>query len=179
MKTAEEKIALLEAEISIMKKQIERLKEIEQYTYRLKSEFEEFKNVTTKEKKRISDYANESLLSRMIPQMSNFERALKYMQMGEQSKEVQMIVKGVEMIYQSLENTLEDAGMKRIHVKIGEPFNPFEHDIAAKIPSGEYPEHTVLQVVEEGYSYNGKILKPAVVNVSVEPETDNESEVKE
>ncbi len=176
MKTAEEKIAFLEAEICVMKNQIDKLKEIEQYAYKLRSEFEEFKNITGKEKKRISEYANESLLSKMMPQMSNFERALKYMKMGEQSKEVQMIVKGVEMIYQSLESTLEDEGLKRIHVKIGEPFNPFEHDIASKIPSGEFPEHTVVSVVEEGYSYKGKVLKPAVVNVSVEPVQENPAE---
>jgi len=180
VKTADEKITVLESDMQTLNEDIERLKEIEKYTYKLKSEFEEFKKIALKEKKRAADYAIESLLGKLIPQMSNFERALKYMKMGEnRSKEVIMIVKGVEMIYQSLETSLEDEGLKRIQVKIGELFNPFENDIAHQIESDKYSEHKVIEVVEEGYKYKDKILKPAMVNVSVLPKVIDKSKVDE
>ena len=168
MKSAIEKVQNLQEEIRIRESEIIRLKEIEQYAYKLKSDFEHFKQIVQKDKQRIYNNATIDFLEKMIPLLENFERALKFMNIDNPSKETAMLVKGVQMIYQSFLITLQNEGLEEIRVTIGSQYDPFEQEIAEQIPDSSHEEHTVLDVVENGYKYNKTILKPARVKVSVE-----------
>jgi molecular chaperone GrpE len=52
----------------------------------------------------------------------------------------------------------------------GLPFNPEFHEAMATQPSAEYPPGTVVAVVQKGYVLNGRLLRPARVLVSREPD---------
>jgi len=86
-----------------------------------------------------------------------------------------MIIKGVQMIYQSFINTLESEGLRKIDATPGEKYDPFEQEIADKVPSADKEEHTILEVVENGYKFNEKVLKPVRVKVTVLPGEDDSS----
>ena len=167
MKTAIEKVQNLQEEKNFLNTEIKRLKEIEQYAYKLKSDFEHFKQIVQKDKQRIYENAAIDFLDKMIPVLTNFERALKFMNLENPSKETAMIIKGVQMIYQSFMMTLQNDGLEEIRVTPGMQYDPFEQEIAEQVADDTQEEHTVLEVVEKGYKYKKTVLKPARVKVTV------------
>lgn len=98
---------------------------------------------------------------KLIPVLDDFERALN------QGEKRDAFYEGVKMIYKKLLNVLEKEGLTKIHV--GEKFDPFEHEAVERVETEDVEEYTVLEVVESGYKFHGKVLKPAKVKVAVKP----------
>jgi len=171
LQTAAQKIEQLENEIGGLISEVQRLKEIEQYARRLKIDFEEYKQLSHKERDRMVRLANEGIMGSLIPVISNFERALKFMRVENPSKEMQMMTKGVEMIFQSLKATLENEGLEEIPTRVGELFDPFAHEVVDKVQDVSLPENAIVEVVEAGYRFQKKVLKPSRVTVAVHPST--------
>ncbi|MGO3344404.1 MAG: nucleotide exchange factor GrpE [Marinomonas sp.] len=48
----------------------------------------------------------------------------------------------------------------------GEPFNPELHQAITMVPNPELEPNTVMDVVQKGYTLNGRLLRPAMVVVS-------------
>jgi molecular chaperone GrpE len=159
----------MQEDVQILERENKRLKEIEEYAYKLKADFEHFKQIAQKDKKRAYDNATTDLLDKMIPLLTNFERAMMYMKVDDANKETQMIIKGIQMIYQSFIMTLEAEGLTEIKCTVGSLYDPFEQEISEQIEDDSYDEHTLLSVVEKGYKYKQTILKPARVKISVKP----------
>jgi molecular chaperone GrpE len=70
----------------------------------------------------------------------------------------------VEPIASTLLNVLEKEGLARIDPK-GEPFDPAVADAVVHEP-GEGGEHIVSEVMRAGYSWQGRVLRPAMVKVT-------------
>lgn len=51
----------------------------------------------------------------------------------------------------------------------GGKFDPFEHEAFEKVETEEHEEYSVLEVVEKGYRFHKKVIKPAKVKVAVRP----------
>ncbi|HIP92002.1 MAG TPA: nucleotide exchange factor GrpE [Thermotoga sp.] len=148
----------LEAKVEELEK---RLKEMEEYAKRLKAEYENFREEVAREKQEIIKNASEYIVSKLIPILDDFERALKH------AKNDETFVKGVEIIYKRLMNILENEGLSRI--EIGEKFNPFEHEAVEKIETEDVEEYTILEKIENGYKFHGRVIKPAKVKVAIKP----------
>jgi len=82
-----------------------------------------------------------------------------------------MMTKGVEMIFQSLKATLENEGLEEIPTRVGELFDPFAHEVVDKVQDVSLPENAIVEVVEAGYRFQKKVLKPSRVTVAVHPST--------
>jgi molecular chaperone GrpE len=167
LKTAIEKVQNLQEENKFLITEIKRLKEIEQYAYKMKSDFEHYKQIVQKDKQRIYENAAIDFLDKMIPVLTNFERALKFMNVENPTKETAMIIKGVQMIYQSFIMTLQNDGLEEISVTSGMQYDPFEQEIAEQVVDDSHEEHTVVEVVEKGYKYKKTVLKPVRVKVTI------------
>ncbi|MFP4460898.1 MAG: nucleotide exchange factor GrpE [Thermotogota bacterium] len=176
MKTAIEKVQNLQEEKKILITEIERLKEIEQYAYKLKSDFEHYKQIVQKDKQRIYENATIDFLDKMIPVLTNFERALSFMNVENPSKETAMIIKGVQMIYQSFMMTLQNDGLEEIVVTPGMQYDPFKQEIAEQVVDHSYEEHTILEIVEKGYKYKKTVLKPAKVKITIKESEEKKEE---
>lgn len=167
LKSSIEKIQNLQEDLLLLENDNKRLKEIEEYAFKLKADFEHFKQIAQKDKKRAYDNATIDLFDKMIPVLTNFERAMMYMKIDNANKETQMIVKGIQMIYQSFIMTLESEGLTEIKCTPGTVYDPFEQEISEQIEDDSCEEHTVLEVVEKGFKFKQTVLKPARVKVSV------------
>jgi molecular chaperone GrpE len=75
--------------------------------------------------------------------------------------------KGTEATLQLLVKTLEKAGLVEID-PLGEPFNPDLHEAMAMQPSPQHVPNSIVQVVQKGYTLNGRLLRPARVIVAKE-----------
>lgn len=70
----------------------------------------------------------------------------------------------VEPIASALLGALEKEGLVRID-PIGEPFDPTIADAVVHEP-GDGGEHIVAEVMRAGYSWQGRVLRPAMVKVT-------------
>ena len=106
-------------------------------------------------------YANASLLKKLLPIVDDFERSVESVS-GEQRENP--FVQGVEMIRNKLAKLLEEEGVERIEA-LGKLFDVEMHEALMRQPSDE-PENTILQELEPGYTYKGKVLRHTKVIVS-------------
>jgi molecular chaperone GrpE len=164
-KKTQSKIKELERTIQDQKKMIEDLKKSLAW---LRSDYENYKNISKREMQRVVASANEHLISKLLAWIDNFERALDHL------KEVDKdAYKGFSMIFKSMIKIFEDEGLTQVNPK-GKKFDVFEHEAVGKEETDEAEEWTILDVVSNGYKLRGKLIKPAKVIVAVKPKEKEE-----
>ena len=104
------------------------------------------------------------VLGRVLPVIDNFERALKA-PTDAVSDDVHSFIEGYEMIYKQLMDVLEKEGVTKIDA-VGKPFDPNYHQAVMRVPSDEYDDDIVVEVLQEGYLLGEKTLRPAMVKVA-------------
>jgi molecular chaperone GrpE len=136
--------------------------EFENYRRRRDREFEEFVRS-----------ANEGLISRLLPVLENFERALNH---GESGENFEAYRRGVDMIVGQFRDALKREGLEAVE-SVGLPFDPNLHDALMQAPSEAYEAGLVCEEVERAYRLGGRVIRHAKVIVSAgpaEPKKDGE-----
>ena len=127
---------------------------------RLYSEFENFRRRTAKEKLELIQNANERLVNAFLPIIDDFERAEKAFN-GSESKEME----GFLLIYTKFKKILDTAGIKVMEAK-GKAFDPDLHEAITQVPAPDNKSKgKVIEVVEQGYLLNDKVIRFAKVVV--------------
>ena len=142
----------------------EKAAKFEQQFVRLQADFANYKKRTASEKLQISEVVKMDVLGRILPVIDNFERALKA-PTDAVSDDVHSFVEGYEMIYKQLMAVLEKEGVTKIEA-VGKPFDPNYHQAVMRVPSDEYDDDIVVEVLQEGYLLGEKTLRPAMVKVA-------------
>ncbi len=114
------------------------------------------------ETNRLLKYSNESLITELLPVIDNFERALN---VDAISNDVESYQKGMTMIYNSLKNILEKFEVKEIEA-IDKEFDPSYHQAVMQEEKEGTKENIVIEVLQKGYTYKDKVIRPAMVKVS-------------
>jgi len=158
----------LKAELEDMRRQLEEQKEQAQNYFnqlaRMKADFENLRRRSQKEKDEIVEYASEQLVKLLLPVLDNFERAL-----ADESGDFGKFKEGVKMIYDQIYEILSKEGLKPIPAK-GEEFDPEKHEAVMSEKSPECPDNTVLEELRKGYTFKGKVIRPAMVKVAKSPD---------
>ncbi|MBL7057092.1 nucleotide exchange factor GrpE [Candidatus Woesearchaeota archaeon] len=125
---------------------------------RVQAEFENYKKRTEAECTEFKKYAETDLIKSFLPVLDNFELAL-------QNKKAQdEFVKGMELIYSQLFESLEQRGLKVIKAE-GEKFDPYKHEALLTEKSTKEP-NMVLQELQKGYMVCDKVIRHTKVKVS-------------
>lgn len=132
-------------------------------TLRVQADFDNFRRRTQKEKEELAQYATSKLVTELLPVLDNFERALSTSPAGADSE---AFIKGVNMIFRQLDGVLKSEGLTAMET-VGQPFNPEYHQAIMQVESEEHEEGIVTEEVQKGYLLKGKILRPAMVKVSM------------
>ncbi len=114
------------------------------------------------ETSRLLKYCNESLILEILPIIDNFERALSVTSDNEDTINYQ---KGILMIYNSLINVLNKYEVKEIEA-LGCEFDPSYHQAVMTEEKEGTKENIVLEVMQKGYTYKDKVIRPVMVKVS-------------
>lgn len=157
-------------EENLVEKLSKEKEELLKHLKELKAQFENFKKDSLKEREMILRNANEYLLAKLIPVLDDMERAFS---IAQEVGSYEDFYKGMKMIHRKLWKILNDEGFFKIEV--GQKFDPFEHEAVEKVETREKEEYDILEVVENGYKYHTKVLKPAKVKVAVKPARGEES----
>ncbi|MFJ1321566.1 nucleotide exchange factor GrpE [Capnocytophaga canis] len=128
---------------------------------RLFAEFENYKKRTTRERVELFKTAGQDILSSMLPVIDDFDRALVEISKSEDKN----MLKGVELIYNKLINTLKSKGLEKVEVAPNDVFDSEIHDAITQIPAlTEDMKGKIIDVVEKGYKLGDKIIRyPKVV----------------
>lgn len=114
------------------------------------------------ETNRLLKYSNESLITELLPVIDNFERALS---VDAKTTDIESYQKGMTMIYNSLKNILEKFEVKEIEA-IDKEFDPSYHQAVMQEEKEGTKENIVIEVLQKGYTYKDKVIRPAMVKVS-------------
>ena len=113
---------------------------------------------------RMLKFCNEDLIKQILPIMDNFERAIK-LDDNNLDDEVSKFLEGFKMIYCNMQNVMENFEVKPID-GANKPFDPTYHNaIMVEQKEGVEPG-VVLEVLQKGYIYKDKVIRPAMVKVS-------------
>ena len=134
---------------------------------RLTADFDNFRKRAAREREEVRRATYESLLSRLIPVLDNFEMAIAAAEQPQAN--VETIRAGVLMIHQQLRSAFVDAGLEELNAQ-GQPFDPSLHEAVSQQESTEVPEGTVLHQLRKGYRLRDRLLRPASVVVAKKPE---------
>lgn len=119
-------------------------------------------NSQKEEARRLEDvikYANAGLIKELITVLDSFDLAISVMEKDGKGE------KGIYMIKSQLEDTLKRAGVEKINVAAGNPFDANFQEAVAEAESDQ-PSNTIVDVVEQGYTLNGRVIRPARVRIA-------------
>lgn len=105
-------------------------------------------------------FALERFAGELLAVVDNLERALAAIPEGEAVHR-----EGVDLTLKSLLTTLEKQGVSLINPQ-GEAFNPEHHQAIAMLDAPGAAPNSVIDVMQKGYSLNGRLLRPAMVAVA-------------
>lgn len=129
---------------------------------RLNAEYQNYRKRVEKEKNDIFKYGSEKLFVEMLPIMDNFERALSA---SEQENIESKVLDGIKMIKKSLDELFDRNGVKKIDA-MGMPFDPIKHHAVMTVESEDENNDHVIEVFQDGYALNDKVIRPSMVKVS-------------
>ncbi|MEK7584987.1 MAG: nucleotide exchange factor GrpE [Patescibacteria group bacterium] len=165
----------LESAVVKLKKVREELKQCQQekqeylaMAQRLKADYLNFRRETEANQGEKIKFANELLLRELLELVDSFELAFANKVAWQAVDENWRV--GVEYIYTKLLNTLKQFGLSEIAATDDhEPFDPLKH-YALELVETDQPEliNRVVEVVQKGYSLNGRVVRPAKVKVGAE-----------
>ncbi len=128
---------------------------------RLFAEFENYKKRTSKERLELFKTASQDVIQSMLPVIDDFDRGLKEIEKSEDKG----LIKGVELIYNKLKETLKSKGLSEVEVAAGDAFNADDHEAITQIPApNEDLKGKIVDVIEKGYKLGDKVIRfPKVV----------------
>lgn len=155
-------IEALQQEIESLRKNAE---ETQNSYLRVMADFDNYRKRQREETARLSDYAREQLLLKLLPIVDNFDRSV---QAAEAEHSYESLVEGVSLTLRQIHEMLVKEGLEPIEA-VGQEFNPELHEALMRVETDEYPENTITDELEKGYTLNGRVIRPSRVMVAASP----------
>ena len=153
----------LEAELTALRSEYEGLRS---QSMRIAADFDNFRKRQSRDQQDQRLQITCSTLSEILPVVDNFERARQ--QLDPQHEEAQGLHRSYQGLYKQLVDVFKQLGVSPMRVE-GEPFDPSLHEAVLREPNEEYPEDVVIAELQRGYHLDGRVLRHALVKVSMGP----------
>ena len=149
-----------------LKKCEEELKACEDKYLRMHAEFENIKKRMEREKEQSVAYAQEQFARDLLPVMDALELALASIPTAEEGADEHLakLREGVQLTLDQFIKTFEKHHIKVIDIDEG--FDPNFHDAVMQVESDEHESGEIVQVLQKGYKYKDRLLRPTMVSVA-------------
>ena len=151
----------------------EKIKELEDKLLRNIAEMDNIRKRSEKERTEAYKIGASIFIKEMLPIIDNLQRALNSFSEDENS-DPKIFVEGTDAILRDFKSLLEKTGVETINPE-GEKFDPNFHEAMFEIPSDEGKPGTIIQVIEQGYILEKRLLRPAKVGVSAKKNEESEN----
>jgi molecular chaperone GrpE len=131
---------------------------------RRQADFENYRKRVEKERHQDRHRGVETLVEHLLQVLDGFDRAIA----ADSEPAYAEYRKGFELIRKQLWDTLAKQGLERID-SVGKQFDPHLHHAIERVETSEQAEGSVLEELQPGYVFHGRVLRPAMVRVAAEP----------
>ena len=133
---------------------------------RIAADFDNFRKRQTRDQDDLKIQLTCTTLSEVLPIVDNFERARQ--QLNPEGEEAQALHRSYQGLYKQLVEVLKNLGVAPMRV-VDQAFDPSLHEAVMREPSDEKAEDIVIEELQRGYHLNGRVLRHALVKVSMGP----------
>ena len=162
-----------DARLEQLEKEHETLKS--QYL-RISADFDNFRKRQSRDQDDLKIQLVSKALTAILPIVDNFERARQ--QLKPESEEAQTLHRSYQGLYKQLVEVLKQQGVSPMRV-VAQQFDPKLHEAVLREPSQEFNEDIITEELQRGYHLEGKVLRHALVKVSMGPGQQNSQESEE
>lgn len=134
---------------------------------RTTADFDNFKKRAARERTEAVQFANSTLLQKLLPVLDSFEMALAATQTAKDAQSASL-QKGIAMVQSQLKGILNEAGLEEIDAT-GKVFDPAQHEAVSQQDTTDVPDGSVVQQIRKGYKLRERLLRPAAVVVARKP----------
>ncbi|AVD37702.1 nucleotide exchange factor GrpE [Clostridioides difficile] len=136
------------------------LDELNDKYQRLQAEYANYRRRTQQEKETIGVFANEKIITELIPVIDSMERALDACEDKEDT-----MYKGISLVHKQLIDTLVKFGVEEIEAESKE-FDPNLHLAVMQESVDGIEANQIVMVLQKGYKLGTKVVRPSMVKVS-------------
>jgi len=136
--------------------------ELLQTMIRRQADFENFRKRTERDRHEEGRRGVERLILDLIPVLDGFDRAMQ----GHEDPAYEEYRKGITLIRKQLWDAIARHGVQRIEAA-GKIFDPHQHQAIERLESDDFPDGFIVHVFQDGYTFHGRVLRPAIVRVAV------------
>ncbi len=130
---------------------------------RLQAEFENARKREARERTDYRAFAVADAVEQFLPVLDNFRLALS------STGSVEQMRTGVELIAKQMDDVLRSLHVTPVET-VGQPFDPRVHEALDSVERPDLPDHQVIEEVRRGYRIKERLLRPALVRISVNPQ---------
>ncbi|MBW3097606.1 nucleotide exchange factor GrpE [Pseudohoeflea sp. DP4N28-3] len=134
---------------------------------RLAAEMENLRRRTSRDVADAKSYSVAGFAREMLQVADNLRRAIESVGDDATAEEgdLKTLFEGVELTERTMLAALEKHQVRKINPK-GEKFDPHFHQAMFEVPNPEFPNNTVIEVVQPGFVIGERVLRPAMVGVA-------------
>jgi molecular chaperone GrpE len=137
---------------------------------RAAADLENYKKRAAKEREEVVKFGNERLLKDLLPVLDDLDRTVQAGTAAAATAEspaLQTFLEGARLTQKKFLTQLEKSGVEGFEVT-GKPFDPTQHEAVQQVAS-DVPAGGVAFEIRRGFFLNGRLLRPALVAVSLGP----------
>lgn len=158
LETVKKELPPEKSEVELLKEQVE---ENKNKYLRALADFDNYKKRVAIEREQFVQFANETLISELLPIIDGFARA---MDAAEKVKAGEEMIKGLALIKKQFEDVLKKHGVEEIEA-FGKPYDANVHEAILQ-KEHEGPEGVIIEEMQKGYALHGRVIRPSMVIVS-------------
>ncbi|MGP7973495.1 nucleotide exchange factor GrpE [Proteus mirabilis] len=152
------------ARVDELEKQLQQSQKTEREAMiRAQAEIENIRRRTQQDIEKAHKFALEKFSNELLPVLDNLERALSAA--DHENEQMKPMIEGLELTLKSFLDAVRKFGIEVVEEK-NVAFNPEVHQAMTLIDSPEHEANHVVDVMQKGYTLNGRLLRPAMVVVS-------------
>jgi molecular chaperone GrpE len=139
----------------------EELTKVKDQLLRTVAEMENVRRRAQRDVENAHKFAVEKLLSDLLPVVDSLEKAEEA---AKTTDNADSMAEGISLSLKLFVSTLERSGVAIVD-PLGEPFDPQLHEAMAMVPNPDAEPNSVMDVMQRGYTLNGRLVRAAKVVV--------------
>lgn len=137
---------------------------LKDFILRAHAEMENLRKRFAKEKDDVSKYCATKFAKELLGVMDNFERA--FANSGDAENSAKAFFDGIKITHKELTSALSKNGITKIDAKKSDDFDHNFHQIMCEVDSEDVEGGKIVDVYQNGYMINDRLLRPALVSVA-------------
>ncbi|MCL6269999.1 nucleotide exchange factor GrpE [Sansalvadorimonas sp. 2012CJ34-2] len=158
---AEDSLVELQNELTRAQEELSRAQD---QALRAVAEAQNVKRRAQQDVEKAHKFALDKFVESLLPVVDSLENGLKSVEVSD-SSEHDAMREGMELTLKLFVDTLAKFNVEQVN-PVGEPLDPNFHQAMTMVPNPDMEPNTVMDVIQKGYTLNGRVVRPAMVVVA-------------